>query len=183
MLTLRQTVYLSRGLSLCARNVWLQHEQGHVRDNERLMPRMDRELRADAQFAAILVSPTGWRPRADFQRTQQMIQQRAADVFGRLTQHAARGRDTRAEYQRAERQVRVRCGQILGRILKQGMSGNGIDIVQNALNNQPPTSLPLLVVDGIFGPRTDARVREFQRHQGLNDDGIVGPRTRAALSL
>lgn len=38
-----------------------------------------------------------------------------------------------------------------------------------------------LVVDGIFGPRTNTEVRSFQRAHGLVVDGIVGPRTWSAV--
>jgi hypothetical protein len=38
-------------------------------------------------------------------------------------------------------------------------------------------------VDGIYGRATEAFVVHFQWRHGLNMDGVVGPRTRAALGL
>ena len=38
-----------------------------------------------------------------------------------------------------------------------------------------------IVVDGTFGPQTDAWVKEFQRRSGLVQDGIVGPATFAKM--
>jgi Putative peptidoglycan binding domain len=38
-----------------------------------------------------------------------------------------------------------------------------------------------LDVDEDFGPATEAATRDFQRQQGLDVDGIVGPRSRAAM--
>jgi peptidoglycan hydrolase-like protein with peptidoglycan-binding domain len=105
------------------------------------------------------------------------------EVFLDLTTRAAARQDSREEYQSVERQIRIRCGHTVGRRLRNGMYGQGIDMVQVALNNRPPTVLPPLDIDGIFGRVTEARVREFQRNNGLEPDGVVGDLTRASLGL
>ncbi|HTP87659.1 MAG TPA: hypothetical protein VMJ34_11940 [Bryobacteraceae bacterium] len=107
-LSLRQEIHLSSDLSECARNVWLLHEQKHVRDNTNIMSRMESELRSDSQFAAILVNPT-WAPRSQFQAAQHTVQERVGAIFMRLSTAAVQALDTAQEYADTERQVRERC--------------------------------------------------------------------------
>ena len=61
----------------------------------------------------------------------------------------------------------------------EGETGKRVSDLQsrlNALGFKPP-----LKVDGIFGPKTLAAVKAFQRSHGLKVDGLVGPHTTAAL--
>jgi peptidoglycan hydrolase-like protein with peptidoglycan-binding domain len=51
------------------------------------------------------------------------------------------------------------------RFLRRGSTGLNVVYLQAALG---------LKRDGIFGPITDARVRQFQREQGIQVDGVVG---------
>lgn len=62
--------------------------------------------------------------------------------------------------------------------LSRGAAGNPVRLLQQVLNGVAGAGL---VVDGDFGPATDAAVRAFQRARGLASDGIVGPLTWAAL--
>lgn len=64
------------------------------------------------------------------------------------------------------------------RTLRKGDKGEDVRSLQVALNADPryPTK-----VDGIFGGDTESSVRAFQADHGLTADGIVGPKTWAAL--
>lgn len=62
-----------------------------------------------------------------------------------------------------------------------GSYGSAVRQLQQELN-QLLTSPPALAVDGRFGPKTHARVLEFQGGQGLAQDGIVGPLTEKAIA-
>jgi peptidoglycan hydrolase-like protein with peptidoglycan-binding domain len=59
-----------------------------------------------------------------------------------------------------------------------GASGEPARRAQRALRRTPNLEV---VVDGAFGPATEAAVKEFQEGAGLAVDGIVGPATWAAL--
>lgn len=68
-------------------------------------------------------------------------------------------------------------GQAAHPMLDYGAAGTDVVLLQQHLNN----SGAHLVVDGKFGPRTEEAVISFQRTRGLVQDGIVGPKTWAAL--
>jgi hypothetical protein len=67
------------------------------------------------------------------------------------------------------------------RMMNQGQTGPDILAVQQALNIRLLTNGVRINEDGIFGPKTDGAVREFQRLNQLKVDGIVGPITRSVL--
>jgi len=64
------------------------------------------------------------------------------------------------------------------RTVRRGDFGLDVSVVQYLLDRQ---GLYRGALDGYLGGRTEASVRRFQRRAGLVVDGIVGPRTRAAL--
>lgn len=63
--------------------------------------------------------------------------------------------------------------------LSPGATGDAVQTLQNALNQ---ALAPLgLIADGVFGPRTEDAVIQFQKSKDLTPDGIVGPQTWGAL--
>ncbi|MGE3429252.1 MAG: peptidoglycan-binding protein [Hyphomicrobiaceae bacterium] len=66
------------------------------------------------------------------------------------------------------------------RNLKMGCWNDEVKRVQERLNVLIPTRL---VVDGMFGPKTDFATKTFQKMRGLSVDGIVGQFTKLALGI
>lgn len=64
-------------------------------------------------------------------------------------------------------------------LIHQGAKEHPVPTLQYLLRARGHT----VVVDGLFGPRTDAAVRAFQSEKGLAVDGIVGPHTWSALIM
>ncbi|MEV8510376.1 peptidoglycan-binding protein [Actinoplanes sp. NPDC051475] len=64
-------------------------------------------------------------------------------------------------------------------LIHQGAKEHPVPTLQYLLRARGHT----VVVDGLFGPRTDAAVRAFQSEKGLAVDGIVGPHTWGALII
>lgn len=70
--------------------------------------------------------------------------------------------------------------------VRQGSEGFAVRAVQDQINFRNGKNGHTLAVDGIFGPRTAAAVKGFQRGmaaeiRGFAVDGIVGPQTWQAL--
>ena len=63
--------------------------------------------------------------------------------------------------------------------VKSGSNGHPIKTLQYLLGARGRG----VVVDGVFGPRTEAAVKAFQASRGLAADGIVGPVTWPALAV
>ncbi len=59
-------------------------------------------------------------------------------------------------------------------VLKLGSRGNEVKTLQEKLN---------LKADGIFGPLTEEAIKDFQRSNGLEVDGIVGANTLSKFNL
>ena len=70
-----------------------------------------------------------------------------------------------------------------GTTLRQGSTGSAVEQLQFWLNTlaQYDAGIPSTAVDGVFGSRTAAAVRAFQRREGLTADGVVGRATWTTL--
>jgi len=64
--------------------------------------------------------------------------------------------------------------------LKEGLSGPEVENLQKALKAQ---GFDPGLIDGVFGPGTEAAVIAFQKSEGLTADGIAGSKTQQALGL
>lgn len=62
-------------------------------------------------------------------------------------------------------------------LLRLGSQGEAVKDIQTLLNIFGAS----LVIDGIFGSKTEAAVKRFQEQNKLTVDGIVGAQTREAL--
>jgi peptidoglycan hydrolase-like protein with peptidoglycan-binding domain len=60
-------------------------------------------------------------------------------------------------------------------VMRKGSRGTGVKTLQANLGMRGKDA------DGIFGPETERRVKQFQQSQGLKVDGIVGPETKARI--
>ncbi len=107
-LILRQSILIANNISDCAQNIWAEHEQDHVGDNQEIMGRMEQPIRAHRDLQSILITPQ-WRPSSEFTRVQETISSAVADIFRDLTRAAVSSRDTDATYTAIEDRIRRQC--------------------------------------------------------------------------
>ena len=65
-------------------------------------------------------------------------------------------------------------------VYKQGSTGSTVRQIQQKLTNWGYYNY---TIDGVYGSRTVAAVKKFQRNNGLTADGICGSRTLSALGI
>jgi peptidoglycan hydrolase-like protein with peptidoglycan-binding domain len=63
-------------------------------------------------------------------------------------------------------------------MLRNGSQGDEVKELQRALLRKGINPGP---IDGVFGPKTEDAVKRFQERNGLDADGIAGPKTMAAF--
>lgn len=63
---------------------------------------------------------------------------------------------------------------------KRGSSGNVVSQIQTKLKNWGYYRYD---IDGIYGSRTEAAVKAFQKRNGLTSDGMAGPATLSAMGI
>ncbi len=67
--------------------------------------------------------------------------------------------------------------------LKRGSQGPGVKLLQSALVKlRYMTQAQMDTGPGIFGAKTEAALKKFQRAQGVDPLGVYGPKTRAAFA-
>jgi hypothetical protein len=70
-----------------------------------------------------------------------------------------------------------------GKLVKYGMKGDIVGTIQNLLIQNGFTNISKSgKPDNIFGSKTFKSVKDFQRDNGLNPDGVVGPKTWLELN-
>lgn len=70
--------------------------------------------------------------------------------------------------------------EVISMTIKKGANGENVKIIQQKLKD---LGYEVGTVDGIFGDKTKKAVKTFQEDKGLSVDGIVGPKTIAALGV
>ena len=105
---LKQQMFISNTLSNCAKQKWIVHEKGHVRDYQAVMSKMEEEIKNDPTIWSILIKPK-WIQRKKFDETEKKIFNSIVNIFKHLTAQASAAHDTRAEYMQVHSDILRNC--------------------------------------------------------------------------
>jgi hypothetical protein len=118
-LYIANAIYVSNRLSECERRIVLQHEFGHIVDNERIAGPLMERLQADPFMQSLFVQRQ-WLSRNSFQLILSSIRETCFRIFRELIEEARRRRDTAAEYRRLRTLIQEKCRP---QATRQGISG------------------------------------------------------------
>ena len=107
-LTQRYEILMVDAYSECEQRIWLEHEQRHVGDYERLKRPLKRKILAHPELVSFYVD-RDWFLREMFEFLQKKTREIVGDLFYDLTTAASAKRDSRREYEHVRREVRQQC--------------------------------------------------------------------------
>jgi LysM domain len=108
-LTLREEMLISSTLSNCAQKKWIEHENEHVRDFQRIMLQMGDKIKANNTLNRYLINPQ-WLPSPDGQNgILQIIFATIEVIFDDATKKAVEARDTNETFKTVQRDILRNC--------------------------------------------------------------------------
>ncbi len=113
-------------------------------------------------------------PADDINTQLLLLQEQVQQLLAQVTSLQAQLSVARGEVAEVQQELR------LTRTLLRGSSGDDVEELQEFLK-QFPDVYPEGLVTGYFGPLTEKAVKKFQNKHGIEQVGIVGPKTRAQL--
>ena len=112
------------------------------------------------------------------QQLEQQITQLKAQIQALNTQVLALGQ---AKQEMKETAAEVRATLRLIRQMHEGMSGEDVELLQEILSTDPDV-YPEGLVTGYFGKLTKNAVKRFQKISGIEQVGVVGPKTMLRIN-
>jgi peptidoglycan hydrolase-like protein with peptidoglycan-binding domain len=109
---------------------------------------------------------------------QEQIAQLIAQIEA-LTEQLESLRQAKGEVKETVKEIKATLK--LLRQLRYGMRGEDVELLQEILATDPDV-YPEALITGYFGPLTRSAVRRFQKISGIEQVGVVGPKTLARIN-
>jgi hypothetical protein len=126
----------------------------------------------------VLAEETTTSTQALLQQLQEQIDQLKTQIAALMSQIVSL-REARQEVRETTAEIRTTLR--LLRQLREGMTGEDVELLQEILATDPDV-YPEGLVTGYFGPLTRNAVKRFQKIAGLDQIGVVGPQTLSRLN-